>query len=78
MLAGTIIFLIGLYYWMIKAGLPYQDAPPKLQIQYAVNMGIGETLLGNGFLIAVCGGVARLFLGWVQRRHRKNEQRQAP
>lgn len=77
-LAGVIVFLIGLYYWMIKAGIPYQDPPLELQIKYAVNRGIGETLLGKGFRIAVCGGTARLFLWWMQRRHQKEGQRQAP
>ena len=42
LLAGCIVFAVGVYYEMIKAGIPYQDPPPALQIQYAVNMGIGE------------------------------------
>lgn len=54
-LAGVIMFFIGLYYWMIKAGIPYQDPPLELQIQYMVNMTIGEILLKNGFVIAISG-----------------------
>lgn len=61
-LAGLIIFLIGLYYWVIKAGIPYQDPPLELQIQYAVNTGIGNILVGKGLLIAICGVIARLLL----------------
>ena len=53
-LAGIIIFLVGLYYWVIKAGIPYQDPPIELQIQYAVNMGIGDALVGKGLAFAVC------------------------
>ena len=34
MMAGGIILLIGLYYSMVKAGIPYQDPPLELQIQY--------------------------------------------
>lgn len=64
LLAGIIMFAIGLYYMVIKAGIPYQDAPLELQIKYAVNMGVGEMLIGKGFLTALCGGVVRLLL-WV-------------
>lgn len=67
-LAGIILFVIGLYYSMIKAGIPYQDPPLELQIQYAIYMGIGEILLKNGFLIAICGGIIRLLLGLVWRK----------
>ena len=37
-LAGVIIFFIGAYYCVIKAGIPFQDPPLELQIQYAVHM----------------------------------------
>lgn len=67
-LAGIILFLIGSYYSMIKAGIPYQDPPLELQIQYAINMGIGEILSKNGLLIAICGGVIRLLLGLIWRK----------
>lgn len=68
-LAGIILLFIGLYYSMIKAGIPYQDPPPELQIQYAVYMGIGEILLKNGFLAAICGGAVRLLLGVIWRKN---------
>lgn len=64
-LAGLMIFLIGLYYQVIKAGIPYQDPPLELQIQYAVNMGIGDVLVGKGLVIAICGAIARLVLRLV-------------
>ena len=59
-IAGTIILLIGLYYWIIKAGLPYQDAPTELQIQYAINLGIGETLVKTGICVTALGSVCGL------------------
>ena len=68
-LAGVIIFFIGLYYEIIKAGIPYQDPPLELQIQYAVNMGIGEILVKNGFMTAVCGGAVRLLLGLLMKKN---------
>ena len=61
--AGVILLITGAYYCVIKAGIPYQDPPLELQIQYAINMGIGEILTGKGFVIVVCGGVTRLILG---------------
>ena len=68
MLAGVIIFFIGWYYEIIKAGIPYQDPPLELQVKYAVNMGIGETLVGNGFVIAICGGIIRLLFELVLKK----------
>lgn len=61
-LAGIIMFFIGLYYWIIKAGIPYQNPPLELQIQYTVNMTIGEILLKNGFVIAISGIIVRFLL----------------
>lgn len=72
LLAGIIILFIGAYYCVIKAGIPYQDPPLELQIQYAINMGIGEMLVKDGFLISICGGIARLlFKLVVQKRQKK-------
>lgn len=68
-LAGGIIFFTGLYYEIIKAGIPYQDPTLELQIQYAVNMRIGETLVRNGFLIAICGGAIRLLFELIYKKH---------
>lgn len=59
-LAGIFILFIGVYYCVIKAGIPYQDPPLELQIQYAINMGIGKILVKDGFQIFLCGGIARL------------------
>lgn len=67
-LAGIIILLIGLYYMVVKAGIPYQDPTVEMQIKYAVNMGIGETLAANGFVLAVSGGIIRLVLWLINKR----------
>lgn len=61
-LAGMIVLSIGIYHCVVKAGIPYQDPPLELQIQYAVNMGIGKALIKDGFLIFICGGMTRLLL----------------
>lgn len=70
-LAGVVIFLIGLYYWVVKAGIPYQDPTLELQIQYEVNMGIGDILVKNGIVIAICGGMIRLVLGVIWKKHQR-------
>lgn len=78
-LAGIIILFIGLYYDVIKAGIPYQDPPLDLQIKYAVNMGIGEELTKDGFWIIVFGGVVRVLIGllWKQK-DKQNEEAKIP
>ena len=70
-LAGILLFVIGIYYSMIKAGIPYQDPPLELQIQYAINMGIGEILQKNGVLIDISGGVVRLLLGLIWKKYQQ-------
>ncbi len=72
-LAGIIILFIGLYYLIIKAGIPYQDPPIELQIKYAINMGIAETLIKNGFQIAICGGVAHILLVLMLNKQKENK-----
>ena len=71
-LAGIIVLFIGIYYSVIKAGIPYQDPPLELQIQYAINMGIGDILVKDGFWISICGVLARLIFKLVlKKRQRK-------
>ena len=65
--AGLIILVIGLYYLVIKAGIPYQDPTVEMQIQYAINDGIGSVLSKAGFILALCGGIARLVIWRVDR-----------
>ena len=70
-IAGVIVFLAGMYYLVIKAGIPYQDAPQELQIRYAVNMGIGEGLAGIGLLIGGCGLVGRIVFLLIDRARKR-------
>lgn len=68
LIAGLIILLIGIYYAMIKAGIPYQDPPLELQIQYQIDAGIGSVLTGTGFQITIFSGVIRLALHFIWKR----------
>lgn len=67
LLAGLIILVIGLYYLVVKAGIPYQDPTVEMQIQYAINDGIGSVLSKAGFILALCGGIARVVVWRVGR-----------
>lgn len=71
LLAGIIIFFTGVYYCVVKAGIPCQDPPPDIRIQYAIHMGIGETLVKNGFLISICAGAGRLLLNLTLKKKKK-------
>lgn len=74
-LAGVILLFMGLYYWMIKAGIPYQDPTLEMQIQYTIDLRIGEILMGNGFLIAVCSGIIRLILKLIELIREKRQRK---
>ncbi len=73
-ISGMIILVIGLYYLIIKAGIPYQDPTEELRIQYAINMGIGETLIVNGLLVFILGLIGRITAFVLGRKihNRKN------
>ena len=70
-ISGGITILVGMYYLVIKAGIPYQDPPLDLQIQYAVNMGIGEGLFKIGLLTAGVGLAGRIafLLAGILKKH---------
>ena len=67
-ISGAIILLIGLYYMMIKAGIPYQDPTTEMQIQYEINMGIGNVLSLTGFCMTVISVIIRVVLGVVSKK----------
>ncbi len=67
-ISGAVILLIGLYYLIIKAGIPYQDPTTEMQIQYAVNMGIGNVLSLTGFCMTVLAAVIRIILWVISRK----------
>ncbi len=68
--AGIMILAVGLYYCVIKAGIPYQDPSLKIQIEYAVNSGIGEVLTKLGAGITFLGSVV-LAAFWLMGRKGK-------
>ena len=70
-IAGVIMFEIGLYYAMFKAGIPYQDPPLELQIEYAVNSGVGDILLAQGgklFLVGLVMGIILIIVSATDKK----------
>ena len=67
-IAGLIMLIIGLYYLVIKAGIPYQDPTVEMQIQYSINMGIGDTLTLTGFILSVLGLICRIVTGIISKK----------
>ena len=53
--AGIINTLIGEFYTLLVAGLPYQDPTLELQIQYSINQGVGNVLTEIGFRMLILG-----------------------
>ena len=70
-IAGMIILMIGLYYAILKAGIPYQDAPLDLQIQYTVDAGIGKILTITGFCMTAVFAVLRIAAGLIGRKKKQ-------
>ena len=64
-IAGVILLLLSAYYLVIKAGIPYQDPTPELQLQYTVNTRVGDELLTAGLTALIVGVVGRVTTGII-------------
>ena len=64
-IAGVIILLLSAYYLVIKAGIPYQDPTPELQLRYTVNSHVGDELLTAGLTALIVGIVGRVVTGII-------------
>jgi len=69
--AGVLTLMTGLYFWLIKAGIPFQDATPEMKMQYANNLRTGEILIAIGFLVSVLAPIPRIIVGVVSRRRKQ-------
>lgn len=72
-LLGSIVIVIGLYFLMIKAGIPYQDPTQEMIEQYNRDTRIGEVFT----LIGICiEGICILgFLAGVIRKKSAGRKR---
>lgn len=61
--SGFIILVVGLYYSIIKAGIPYQDPTPEMLEQYNRDARMGEILTLAGIIVE---GICAVGFGvWV-------------
>ena len=60
LLAGVLMLALGLYYLVVKAGVPYQDPTPEMQLRYAVDQGVGAALLKLGAIPTAIGLALKL------------------
>ena len=70
LLAGFLVLAAGLYYWGIKAGIPYQEPTPEMQLQYSINIGIGDVLTKMGIVTILAGVVCRIIIGILSRKNK--------
>ena len=68
LLAGILVIAIGLYYMVIKAGIPFQDPTPEMQLQYSINIGIGDVLTKIGLCTTMAGAICRIVIGILSRK----------
>lgn len=68
LLAGILVLAAGLYYKVIKAGIPFQDPTLELQLQYLINMGIGDVLTKIGLCTTMAGSICRIVIGILNRK----------
>lgn len=58
---GILFLIVGLYYSMIKAGIPYQDATYEMSSNYFLYMNIGEDFFKLGMLTIIFWSVFVIF-----------------
>ena len=66
-IAGCLIFVVGIYYAVVKAGIPYQDPTPEMSLNYEVNLRVGEILLLLGAAAFAVGAAGRVIIRLAKR-----------
>ena len=69
-IAGCLIFTAGVYYAIVKAGIPYQDPTPEMSFNYEVNYRVGEVLFTLGAAALALGAVGRAVMQFVRGKKR--------
>lgn len=66
LLAGAVLVLLGLWFLLVRAGLPYQDPTPEMNLRWLASYEAGRLDLCWGGGMLALGGVTR-FLGGRRR-----------
>lgn len=72
-LAGVIVFVVGLYYMMFKAGIPYQDPTPEMTLHWTAAWYAGEACMKTGAAIFGTAVIGSIAVWLTQRRERKQQ-----
>ncbi len=67
-ISGIFLLMMGIYYSMFKAGLPYQDPPLELQVSYAIDSGIGKNLTELGLVVFVFGLISNIMIRIISKK----------
>ena len=70
LISGILSALMGAYYLFAKAGLPLQDPPLALKIQYEIDFGVGEIMLMLGLTCLFIGCIGYT-VAWICSRTEK-------
>ena len=65
-IAGCLIFASGVYYMIIRAGIPYQDPTPEMSLNYEINYRVGEILFTMGAAAFAVGAAGRVIIRLVK------------
>lgn len=65
------IFVIGFYYSVIKAGIPYQDPTPAMTEKYISDMSFGDTCMLAGIIMCVASVVLLIVLKAYNNKKQK-------
>lgn len=73
LISGILSALMGAYYLFAKAGLPLQDPPLALKIQYEINFGVGEKMIMLGLTCLFIGCIGYT-VAWICSRTEKVQE----
>lgn len=71
--AGVGILIMGVYFAVVKAGVPYQDPPDILKAEYAAFDEAGKTCLWTGSL-SIVAGIAIMVLSLKKKKELSKKQ----
>ena len=73
LISGILSALMGAYYLFAKAGLPLQDPPLALKIQYEIDFGVGEKMFMLGLTCLFIGCVGYT-IAWICSKTEKVQE----
>lgn len=67
---GIVLLLAGMYFSVMKAGIPYQDPTPEMAEQYARDEWIGRVSFCCGLVASLIGVTGVIITAVLKRRQR--------